>query len=284
MRKILVAGASGMLGRLVVAELKRRGYWVRALTRTGAPPHVAETHVDEIVIGDLRSAESLHSACTDIDLVISCAGASMNMRNISDRSTFLDVDYHGNIRLLHAAQKAGVKKFIYVSTADGEKLQRYEYFRAHYLFETDLAASGLEYAVIQPTGFFYIMGEFLTMAKNGKGFLIGDGTSRTNPVHEQDVAEACVDAIDGSEHRVIVGGPEVFTRREIVELAFSVAGRTPSIITVPRGLFLSLVWPMKFINPRIHALLELGAVVSTTDAVVNAHGKRRLREYFQSLL
>lgn len=282
--KILVAGASGMLGRLVVSELLRRAEQVRTLSRKSYPKEYTGSFAIEHALGDLTDRQSLISACKGIDIIISCAGASMDIKNFSDRSTFMDVDYLGNLNLLNVAKDAGVKKFIYVSVAGAQDLIQTEYCRAHLLFEEALAASGMDHTIVQPSGFFYFMGEIAVMARKGRGMVIGDGNSKTNPIHEQDVAQACADAIRRMEQQVAVGGPEIFTRKEIVELAFSTAGRTPSIFSISRPLFLMMAWFMKFINPRIHALLEFGAAVSTTDAVVPMYGKRRLNDYFSSIM
>lgn len=284
MKHILVAGASGKLGQLVVQELLRHTFQVRTLTRQPLQQTYDGSAVIDAVVGDLTDVQSLQTVCNKIDIVISCAGASMNIKNMRDRSTFTAVDYYGNGNLLTVAKAAGVKKFIYVSAADAEAHTQVEYFRSHWQFEKLLAASGMEHTIIQPSGMFYFMGEILAMAKNGRGFVIGRGRSKTNPVHEQDVAEACVDAISSTDRHIVAGGPDIFTRREIVELAFAIAERTPSIVSVPKSVFSLAIWPLKIINPRLYALLELGAIVSTTDAVVNKYGKRRLKEYFQTMV
>ncbi|MFA6457015.1 MAG: SDR family oxidoreductase [Bacteroidota bacterium] len=283
MKKILVAGASGRLGQLIVRQLKHQGYWVRALVRMEKKWEQLRIPVDDAVQADVSVRQSLQTCCQDIDAVISCAGASMDLKNLSDRSTFTSVDLHGNTNLLTASRDAGVKKFVYVSAAGSELLQHIEYSRSHYQFEQTLAASGIRFSVIKPTGFFYFLGEILAMAKKGRGLLIGNGEHTTNPIHEQDVAEACCAALTNDAGEMIIGGPEVFSRRGIVDLAFQVAGKQPHIITIPPKVFSALTYPSTLVNPRIHALLAFGGAVSEMDIVGPKYGKRRLQEYFQSL-
>ena len=55
--------------------------------------------------------------------------------------------------------------------------------------------SGLDYAVIRPTGYFSDMSENLKMAKSGRVYLIGDGYHKINPIHGADLAKVCVDAV-----------------------------------------------------------------------------------------
>jgi uncharacterized protein YbjT (DUF2867 family) len=284
MKNILVAGSSGKLGTAVVHELKQRGYGVRALSRTKTGAQRLSALTDNVHVGDITVPESIQRACEGVDAVISCAGASMDLRNLRDRSTFTQVDLHGNANLLHASKQAGVRKFIYVSVAGARLLPELEYCRAHIGFEEHLASSGIPYTIIQPTGFFYLFGEILGMAKRGAGVVIGSGACRSNPVHEQDVAEACVNALEWNEQTITLGGPEVFSRKEMVLRAFAAAGKKPFIISVPPVIFTMMAAPMRFINPRIHALLLFGAAVSSIDAVVPPRGTRRLDDYYRTLI
>ena len=79
-RKVLVAGATGQLGRAVVKELKQRGYWVKASGRDDRKLQVLkeELGADEVVTADITVPQSLKGICDQVDAVISCAGASMN--------------------------------------------------------------------------------------------------------------------------------------------------------------------------------------------------------------
>src|SRR5262245_22190131 len=114
--KVLVAGATGQLGRYVVAELKRRGYAVRAIARDAGK--LAPMGISDVASADLTSPATLLNVCAGVDAVISCAGASMNINNFSDRISFQDVDYRGNLNLLNEAKKARVQKCVYVSLAN----------------------------------------------------------------------------------------------------------------------------------------------------------------------
>jgi uncharacterized protein YbjT (DUF2867 family) len=282
--RVLVAGASGTLGRSVVRELVARGERVRALVRDpdGSGAH-ALGRVD-LIRGDLLDAGSLGGACDDVDVVISCAGASMRLGNWGDRRSFMEVDFGGNANLLQVARTAGVAKFIYVSLFGAGDLLRTEYAAAHERFAGALAASGLPHTVVRPTGFHSFFGDTLEMARRGRVLLIGDGSARTNPVDERDVAEACVDAILLQDREVAIGGPEVLARRRIAELAFEAVGRSPKISSLSRRTFEAIARPVAIVNPRIGALWAFGAAVSTTDVVAPRLGSRSLVDYFAERL
>lgn len=285
MARILIAGATGTLGRAAIGHLKAQGDFVRGLGRY--VPTLRPLPLDETFEGDLTNPESLEGCCDGVDTVLSCAGASMRLDTWGDRLSFAEVDFAGNRNLLAEAQRAGVGRFIYVSLHAAESLLRTEYARAHEAFVALLRRSGLPSTVIRPTGFFSFFGEILRMARKGQGVVIGSGTARTNPVHEEDVAAVCAEAVRGTESEISVGGPDTFTRREIVELAFDVAGRPPGsrpkIRTIPPWVFRGLVAPVRLLNPRIHALMAFGAAVSVIDVVAPAVGRRDLQTYFRSL-
>lgn len=279
MRKILVAGASGRLGRQVVAGLLERGFAVRALLRRSGQEPAAGV---EVVRGDLLDPASLERVCDGVDAVISCAGASMDLRD-RRRASFEAVDFHGNRNLLECARAAGVRKFVYVSLHSADAVASTEYARGHELFVASLRASGLPATVIRPTGFFYFFGEMLAMARRGRGLVIGPGTCRTNPIHEADVAACCIDALDDDASEIEAGGPDVFTRRELAELAFEVLGKAPRILHVPPALMRGVAAVARPFNPRIAALVRFGVEVSLVDVVAPVRGTRTLRAYFEAL-
>ena len=119
MKKVLVAGATGYLGKYVVKEFKKQGYWVRALTRSSEKLTSIREFIDEIFIGEVTKPDSLHGICKDIDIVFSSIGITKQ----KDSLTYRDVDYQANKNLLNVAIKQGVKKFIYVSVFNARKLR-----------------------------------------------------------------------------------------------------------------------------------------------------------------
>jgi uncharacterized protein YbjT (DUF2867 family) len=279
MQKILVAGATGQLGRHIVTELNKRGYAIRAIARH--PKKLSGSAVDEIVAADLTRPGTLKDVCQGIDQVISCAGASMNIDDFSDRKSFYEVDYHGNLNLLEEAKKAQIRKFIYVSLVYADKLRHVEYADAHEKFIESLRASGIPNTIIRPTGFFSFNLEVLKFADKGRGLLLGSGDCRTNPIHESDVARACVDALERYHGEVVIGGPDLFTRREITELAFAALHRKSSVMSISPGLFKFLISPLRLFNRRIYALMDFGIAVTQIDVIAPQVDGQRLTNYFE---
>ncbi len=279
MQRVLVAGATGYLGGFVAQELKARGYFVRALVRSPKKLDHLWDSTDEIVRAEVTRPDTLEHICDGIDVVFSSIGITRQ----KDGLTFRDVDYQGNKNLLEAALKAGVKKFVYVSAFNGPSLRHLDIGAAHEDFVDELKASGICYAVLRPTGYFSDMGEFFEMARRGRVWLIGSGENRTNPIHGADLAIRCVDAIDGDQREIDVGGPETITWSEVAALAFEVLGRQAKVTRIPEWLMWSVVRLVRLFNRHQGDLLAFFTTMATTDVVAPATGTRTLEAHYRAL-
>lgn len=281
MERILVAGATGRLGRHVVRRLKQEGKWVRVLARD---PQQINEPVDEVVQGDVRKPASLRGSCQGVSKVFSAAGASLSFGLRPRSARFFDTDYAGNVNLLQAARAEGVEKFVYVSVHSVPAIERLEYVRAHTDFADVLRRSGLTYGIVKPTGFFATFALLPQIARFGIAPLIGDGTARTNPIDERDLADLCVAALRDASTEVSVGGPEVLSRREIAERAFRAAGRKPRFVHLSDRLLDAQRKGLAWLDPRWAALLAFIQTASQVDVVAPTRGERRIEEYFRQAL
>jgi uncharacterized protein YbjT (DUF2867 family) len=284
MKKVLVAGSTGYLGRYAVQEFKNRGYWVRALVRNPekikqSGPWFApsiENLADEIFIGDATKPETIAEVCNGIDVVFS----SLGMIKPDFVHSNFDVDYQGNMNLLNLALKADVRKFVYVSVFDAHRMMNIPNVQAHEKFVKELQAAKIESAIIRPNGFFSEIGQFVARARKGFMFWVGEGYQRSNPIHGADLAKVCVDAVDGSEREVEVGGPEVYTYREMVDLASEIAGTTPVLLPLPFWVADGLVAAVGLFNPDVHDVALFATTLSKFDIVSPKYGTHRLRDFF----
>ncbi|MGB3562454.1 MAG: SDR family oxidoreductase [Thermoanaerobaculia bacterium] len=277
MKRVLVAGATGYLGGFVAQELEVRGHFVRALARAPEKLHPLRGSLDEIVDGQVTRPETLEHVCDGIDVVFSSIGITRQ----KDGLTFRDVDYQGNKNLLEAAERAGVETFVYVSVFNGPQLRHLDIVDAHEAFVDVLKASGLDYAVLRPTGYFSDMGAFLEMARKGRVYLIGSGENRVNPIHGADLAVCCADAMEGGGREIDVGGPEVMTWDEVVTLAIKVLGRPSKCTRIPEWLLWSVVRLVRLFNRHQGELLAFFTTMATTDVVAPATGTHTLEAHFE---
>ena len=279
-KRVLVAGASGYLGRYVVQELRARGHYVRALVRSADKVADLVEHIDEVVEGQVTDPATLRRCCDDIDVVFSSVGITKQ----KDGLTFEEVDYRGNANLLDEARRAGVERFVYVSVCGGPKLRHLAIVDAHERFVDTLKASGIGYAVIRPTGFFSDMGAYFDMAARGRVYLFGRGDSRINPIHGADLAVSCADALEGDACEIAVGGPQTLRVREVAALALAALGKPSSAITsLPLWLAGLAVRVTRLFSRHQAELLAFITTMATTDVVAPATGRRTLAVHFADL-
>ena len=283
MTRILAAGATGRLGRLVVPLLRERhGAWVRILARDKERVTRAGIIADDAFVGNAAAPETLRDACTSVDTVFSCLGASVGLQKTPAKGSFREVDYQGNLNLLQAAKAAGVTRYVYVSAFSTPEFAHVAYIRAHEDFVRVLKESDLEETVIRPTGFFSSLAvELLPMARKGPMPLIGSGESRTNPIHDLDVATLCADAVFGSETEIAAGGPEVLTRRQITDLVFAAIGKPPRYRPLPASFLGPIRAAAGLYDRRFGDLVEFYGALSRFDAVAPTVGQRTLSAYLQ---
>jgi uncharacterized protein YbjT (DUF2867 family) len=74
MKKVLVAGATGYLGRYIVNELKKQGYVVHALARNPKKLEDIKKYIDDIIEGEITKPETLKGVCENTDVIISTVG------------------------------------------------------------------------------------------------------------------------------------------------------------------------------------------------------------------
>ncbi len=286
-QKVLVAGASGYLGRYVVKEFAERGYTVRALVRTPEKlsvdgpclePAIADV-VAEVFTGDATDHASLKNACEGVDIVFSCMGLTKPQENVTSE----EVDHLGNKALLDDALAHDVKKFVYISVYNAEKMMDVDVVRAHELFVRDLQASGMPNTVIRPTGFFSDMAMFFSMARSGHMFMLGDGENRVNPIHGADLAKICADAITGDKREISVGGPDTYSFNETVTMAFQALGKSPWITHIPMWVGDAALFFTGFFNKGLAGVMSFAVAVSRLDTVAPTTGTRHLKDFFQEL-
>jgi uncharacterized protein YbjT (DUF2867 family) len=280
MKRVLVAGATGYLGGFVAREFKARGHFVRALARSPEKLEALRESIDETIEAEVTRPETLKNVCDGIDVVFSSVGITKQ----KDKLTFKDVDYQGNRNLLDIALKAGVRKFIYVSVFNGPNLLHLDIVRAHEEFVQDLKASGIDYAVIRPTGYFSDMGEFLEMARKGRVWLIGRGDNRMNPIHGADLAKVCVDTLEGSKQEIDVGGPEVLAYRQVAESALNSLGKPVKISSIPAGFMKILIGLAGIFKRHQAQLLAFFVTMMTSDMVAPVSGTQTLSAHFADLV
>jgi uncharacterized protein YbjT (DUF2867 family) len=278
MKKILLAGATGYLGSFILKELERCGYQNKIIVRNKNKLSGFDPAKTVVLTAEVTKPQTLQNICEGIDLVISTVGIT----NQKDGLTYMDVDYQANLNLLKEAKKSGVKKFIYVSVLNGEKLKYLKICAAKEKFVQELKNSGLDYCIIRPNGFFSDMTEFYNMAKKGRIYLFGNGELKSNPIHGQDLAEIIVSYIETEEKEIKAGGPQILTQNEIAGTAFKALDKTPKITYISNWLRILVLKLLKIFTPsKTYGPIEFFMTVMAMNMIAPEYGKHTLKEYFE---
>jgi dihydroflavonol-4-reductase len=115
MSRTLVTGGTGFVGGLLLSRLVRQGREVRAMVRRPGDRERLPTPEVELALGDLEDEEVLVRAAEGCEVVYHAAG--MNQLCLPDPTPLYRVNVDGTARLLRAAQRAGVRRVVYTSSA-----------------------------------------------------------------------------------------------------------------------------------------------------------------------
>lgn len=270
MTKILVAGASGYLGKYILEELDKWKIPAVALVQDPEKLKDFKYRNIKIVQAEVNRPEILSDVFKDVETVISTVGI-----------TSMDADYRANLNLLEEAERTGVRKFIYVSVIDGDKLRHLKITKAKERFVDALKASGLEYTVIRPNGFFSDLREVLLMAKKRRVVLFGNGELKLNPIHGADFAEVCVRAVAQKDKEIVVGGPDILTQNEIAEMALCAWDKPADIIHLPGWIRLLILHTAKIFLPRQrYRPLAFFLTLMARESIATRYGTHRLQDFF----
>ena len=276
-KQILLAGATGYLGSYITRELLSRDIPVRIVVRNRSKVNLSHDLL-EVVEAQITESSLPDHLFNNIDTVISSVGITRQ----KDGLTYKDVDYQANANLIDGALRNNVRKFIYISVLNGEKLRNLAICDAKEQLGDYLKQSGLDYTIIRPNGFFSDMGDFLRMAKTGRVFLFGDGEQVLNPIHGADLAKVTANSISNMEKVIEAGGPDLLTQNRIAELALEACGKPPKIIHLPDILRrLTLGFLRTFTRVKTYGPLEFFLTTMAMDMKAPAYGTRKLEDFFR---
>ncbi|HEX6644770.1 MAG TPA: SDR family oxidoreductase [Gemmatimonadales bacterium] len=260
----LVAGATGSLGGKIVRELLRNGGTVRALARDPGTAAGLASAGAEVVGGNLRDPASLEAACRGVDTVISTASATRRSDDTPE-----NVDHLGTRNLVDAARRAGVRRFVYVSTLGADPASPVPAFQAKGNAEAHLRASGLDWIILQPDAFMDVwfgMLIELPVAMGNPVSLIGESNGRHSFIAEADVARfAAAAARDAGtvNTTLALGGPAAVTFADAVKAYEAALGRSIPVERLPVGAML----------PGLpESVSAIAAAFGSFESIVPMHG------------
>lgn len=233
----LVVGATGSLGGRIAHALLGLKRDVRALVRDPAKAGPLEAAGAQVVVGNVKDLASLEAACSGVEVVVSTA--TMSKRGDDSPE---NVDLRGTQNLIDAARRAGVRKFVFVSTLNASPDSPVPVFRAKGAAEEHLRQSGIDHTILQPNAFMDVWFPALIEMPVASGqpvTLVGESRRRHAFVAERDVAAFAVPAAVGHpaarNTTLVIGGPEAVTLRDVVRAYEEAIGRSIAVRSVAPG-------------------------------------------------
>ncbi|GGL81755.1 SDR family oxidoreductase [Wenxinia marina] len=278
MPTILIAGATGYLGRHLCTEYRARGWRVHALVRNAG--RAGALDADRLIEAEATQPRTLQGAMDGADLVVSALGITRQ----ADGLGYRDVDYRANLNLLDEARAARIPHFAYIHVLNADAMAEVPLVAAKRAFVEALRAADIRSTVIAPSGYFSDMEDVLAMARSGRVWLFGSGEARINPIHGADLAAATADAVAEGRGWLDVGGPDVLTQAELARLAFATLDRPARITRLPDCFRRAALAVLPRVTPRrIHGPAQFFLTAMGLDMVGAPRGTRRLADHFASL-
>ncbi|MEO0669532.1 MAG: SDR family oxidoreductase [Pseudomonadota bacterium] len=279
MKRVMIAGATGYLGRHLCAEYRSRGWHVTALVRKKSSG--VTLSADQIVVAEATWPETLRATMDNTDLVVSALGITRQ----ADGVGYWDVDYQANVNLLDEVLRAGVGHFAFVHVLNADRMDHVPLVAAKAAFVRKLQTAGLQSTIIAPTGYFSDMTDILKMAQAGRVWLFGSGQQRINPIHGADLATAIHDAIDAGAAWADIGGPDTFTQNDIAALCFEVLGQRPRVTRLPDFVRRVALWLLPRLAPRrVAGPAQFFLTASAMNMTAPPAGTRQLADHFRSVV
>jgi NADH dehydrogenase len=223
-RRILVTGATGFVGRVVIRALQAHGYAVRCLVRRGSEPDLRGLEALERVEGDVLAPPTLERGMAGCDTVIHLVG--IIREEPATLSTFERIHTQATANVLEAAVATGVRRYLHMSALGSRAGARARYHRSKWAAEEAVRASPIPWTIFRPSIIYGRGDQFVNLLA---GMIrrypvvpvIGNGQQKLQPVPVEHVAEAFARAAGmpaTEKHAYDVGGPEAVTMVRLLDL------------------------------------------------------------------
>lgn len=287
-RAILVTGGLGAMGRRLSLALAARGHRIRVLclpAEAGSPAAAAlAARGVDILPGDVTRPDTLAAALPGIDTLFHLAAVLLSPLR---PEVFHEVNAEGTRHLVRAAEAAGVRHFIHVSSVSVLYPWTNAYARSKRLSEDVVRSSRLSATIVRPTLAYEDGGsaEFMRFVDHLRRYplvlLPGGGRARKNPVHVEDLVDGFLSLIGndralGMTYHFAGGGS--LTLREMAEALLAHMGRPKPVLGVPLALALppaAAAWAYGRVFRRAHAFTVQSLTGLCQDAAPEDSGAAR---------
>jgi len=274
---ILITGATGYIGRHLVARLVAQGERPRCLVRdTKRGAAILPADKVELVRGDTVDSATLQEAVRGIDTIVHAAFITADHKE-STGNHYEDTNVRGTANLIQAAKDAGVKRIIEISGLGTKEDKPGSYMQGRFLAEKMLKESGVDWTIIQPSVLFgkdapFIKGLADLIRTAPVVPLIGGGKTLFQPIYVEDVVTVIIKVLEDpartSGKTYTIGGPAYYSFSQVIDILLETMHKSRIKAPAPTALVGIGAAMMEAVLPRpplTKAAMTLFSFNNTTD-------------------
>ncbi|KCV82423.1 NADH-ubiquinone oxidoreductase [Actibacterium atlanticum] len=236
---VTIYGGSGFVGRYIAQRMAHQGWRVRVAVRRPnealhVKPYGAVGQV-EPVLCNVRDDASVRAAAEGADAVVNCVGILLEQ----GKNKFDAVQHEGAERIARIAAEEGVRQLVHISAIGADADSESDYQQSKAEGEAGVLQHFPSAMILRPSVIFGVEDQFFnrfaSMTRFGPVMALVGGDTKFQPVYVDDVARAAVAGITGSAAPGVyeLGGPDIMSLREAVQLILKVVLRRRLIVNLP---------------------------------------------------
>ena len=268
---ILLTGATGTVGSALLRRLTADARPVRALVRDQRGLGDQRVRV-QIALGDLSDPPSFRNALRGVHTVVHLAASIRDQ----PRGSIEELNAVATLRLVRAAERARVERFVFFSAMNAHHHSRTRFFRAKALAEEAVEESSLDSTVFRPSIIYTPGDPWLTLLDRLSRLpavpVSGSGRALYQPVWADDVADAVMNALGSSSSTYELAGPEVLSYDDIVRAVLRARHRRRRLLHVPLPVVRASLKLLRFATWEEAELLEESMVTDRGTADIETLG------------
>lgn len=259
---LLLLGGTGYVGDGMRPRMRDAGLRVRLLVRSEEEAARYQREGFETAVGDITDRESIVKALHGVDAIVNLVGIIKE----KGEATWERIHYGGTVNVIEAARQAGVRRMVQMSALGAGDDPQFQYHHTKWRAENALKDSGLDWTIFRPSIIFgpgdkdkpQFIGQMADLVRMAPVVpVVGQGDSRFQPVHLDDVADSYIAALRdpaaiGQTYEL--AGPDVVTYEGILDECMRALGKQKRKLHMPVGLmkpFVALMGIVPFVDPPV---------------------------------
>ena len=234
-----IFGGSGFLGRYIVRQLASKGYFIRVITRHPNEALFLRVYGKvgqiQLLSGDIKEEHKLGNYIRESDCIINCVATFFETRSQS----FNNLHVNAARNLAREAKRQGVNQFIHISSLGASSKSRSLLLKSKGAGEEAVLDSFPDANIIRPSLIFgnedTFFNRFAKLSSISPFIPVVGSSTKFQPVYVDDVAKAVTLLVESDQRKryLELGGDEIYTFKELIDMLLSEIKRKRIILKIP---------------------------------------------------